>query len=746
MFMRKTIPINEGWRFEKPGEAKAQTVDLPHTWNNMDGQDGGSDYFRGACRYERKLPAIERNGTDRVYLEIPAAGLNAEVLVNGKTAVSHEGGFSLFRTDISSLLTGDDTVTIIADNAERKHVYPQFADFTFCGGLYRGVNLTVVPQSHISLDDFGGSGVKITPTLNAGMTEAEVEVCVQITSAASRQKLQVELLDAAGRVAAEAAANAAESVSLRLTLKQPHLWDGVNDPYLYTARVSLAEEETLDRVEIPFGVRSFSVDPQKGFFLNGRPYPLHGVSRHQDRLDKGWAISKADHDEDMALIREVGANTVRLAHYQHDSYFYDLCDRCGMIVWAEIPYISRHVPEGRANTVSQMTELIKQNWNHASIVCWGVSNEITLNGVTEDLLENHVLLNDLCHELDPSRLTTMACLTMLETDSPLLAITDILSYNHYFGWYGGSVEDNAPWLDAFHEKHPDTCLGLSEYGAEGILRWHSDQPKAGDYSEEYQAFYHQRMLETFAARPYLWSTHVWNMFDFASDMRDEGGVKGRNNKGLVTYDRKIRKDSFYLYKAWWSKEPFVHIAGKRFTERCGAYMTIQVYSNQPRVELYAGTRLLEKQEGEHVFTFQVPLKRFGKSKLRAVAGTSEDRAEFVRIKKPKPEYSMETAPGVASNWFDKEGKPFELKFPEGYFSIRDTIGDIMQTEEGRELLEPMIQQAMSQFGGASFKMTDQMRNMMKGFSLERMLKQAGGKVDAAMVVQLNQALNKIKKP
>ena len=747
MLMRKTIPINEGWRFEKPGEAQAQTVDLPHTWNNLDGQDGGSDYFRGACRYERKLPAIERGETDRVYVEIPAAGLNAEVSVNGTAAVTHEGGFSQFRADVTDLLTGDDTIAVIADNAERKNVYPQFADFTFGGGLYRGVNLVVVPKSHISLDDFGGSGVKVTPALNERMTEAETEVCAQITNAEPGQTLRVELLDADGRVAASAAADAAAEVSLRLTLKAPHLWDGVNDPYLYTARISLSGEKELDRIEIPFGVRSFSVDPQKGFFLNGRSYPLHGVSRHQDRLDKGWAISKADHEEDMALIREVGANTIRLAHYQHDAYFYDLCDRYGMIVWAEIPYISRHVPEGRANTVSQMTELVKQNWNHPSIVCWGLSNEITLNGVSDDLLENHYLLNDLCHRLDSSRLTTLACLTMLETDSPLLAIPDILSYNHYFGWYGGSVESNGPWLDAFHEKHPDICLGLSEYGAEAILRWHSDHPKAGDYSEEYQAYYHRRMLETFDARPYLWSTHVWNMFDFAADMRDEGGVKGRNNKGLVTYDRKIKKDSFYLYKAWWSKEPFVHIAGKRFAERAGESMTIEVYSNQPHVELYAGEELLEKQDGTHVFTFKVPLERPGKIKLHAVADACGDRAEFVKVEKPNPEYSMDTAPGVATNWFDKEGKPCELEFPEGYYSIRDTIGDIMQSEEGRRLLEPMIRQAMSQHGGggAAFKMTDQMREMMNGFSLERMLKQAGKRFDASMVVQLNQALNKIRK-
>ncbi|NLI54337.1 MAG: glycoside hydrolase family 2 protein [Clostridiales bacterium] len=745
--MRKTISINDNWQFTKTETAKPEQVTLPHTWNALDGQDGGSDYYRGACRYERTLPNIAREATDRVYLEIPAAGLNAEVLVNGVSAAKHEGGFSKFRADITSLLHGGDTLTILADNAERPHVYPQFADFTFFGGLYRGVSLVVAPESRISLDDFGDSGVKITPALDEQRTRAEVTADVLLTNVRSGQRVRVELLTADGAVAASAESEAVEAASLRMALEHPHLWDGLDDPYLYTARVSLLENgAALDRIEVSFGVRSFRIDPGKGFFLNGRSYPLHGVSRHQDRENKGWAISRADHEEDMALIREVGANTIRLAHYQHDDYFYDLCDKYGMIVWAEIPYISRHMPEGRANTVSQMTELVRQNWNHPSIVCWGLSNEITINGVTDDLLENHRILNELCHTLDASRLTTMACVSMLETDSPLLHVSDILSYNHYFGWYGASVGDNGPWLDAFHRQHPSIPLGLSEYGAEAVLRWHSDQPKMGDYSEEYQAYYHRRMLETFDERPYLWSTHVWNMFDFASDMRDEGGVKGRNNKGLVTFDRKTKKDSFYLYKAWWAKEPFVHIAEKRFSDRAGESMTLLVYSNQSHVDLYLGGRLLARQDGAHVFSFSVPLRRIGKTRLRAVAWACADEAAFRRVRKPNPEYCQDTAAGAGVNWFDSEGNPCELDYPEGYFSIRDSIGDIMQTDAGRALMEPMLQKALSEFGGKDFAPSEQMQKMMSGFSLERMIKLAGKQFDPAKTVELNRALNRIKKP
>jgi beta-galactosidase len=392
-----------------------------------------------------------------------------------------------------------------------------------------------------------------------------------------------------------------------------------------------------------------------------------------------------------------------------------------------------------------MTELVKQNWNHPSIVCWGLSNEITISGVDDDLMENHRVLNELCHKLDASRLTTIACVSMLETDSPLLGIPDILSYNHYFGWYGASVEDNGPWLDEFHLTNPNIALGLSEYGAEAVLRWHSDQPKMGDYSEEYQAYYHRRMLETFDTRPYLWSTHVWNMFDFASDMRDEGGVKGRNNKGLVTFDRKTKKDSYFVYKAWWSKEPFVHIAGRRFFHRAGETMTLTVYSNQPRVDLYLGGKLLAQQEGNRIFTFNVPLRKLGKTRLNAVAGACVDKAAFRHVKKPNREYSMETSASAGTNWFDSAGKSVELEYPEGYFSIRDSIGDITQTEAGRALMEPILQKAMSEFGGTDFKPNKQMQKMLGGFSLERLIKMAGKNLDPAMVVELNKALNKVKK-
>lgn len=745
--MRMTYDLNRDWTFLAPGAKKPKRVRLPHTWNNLDGQDGGNDYLRGTARYERALPSTIPADCKRVFLEVPAAAMSAEVFLNGEFLARHEGGFSTFRTELTGRLTGRDILTLLVDNGENERVYPQFADFTFFGGLYRGASLIAVAESHISLADDGSEGLHATPSLSEDSARASVAVEVLITNPKQNQRVLLTLLEESGAVVARGEAAAAERVSLSLELENPRLWEGLANPYLYTVCAELADGgEVLDAVQTRVGIRRFAIDPERGFFLNGKPYPLRGVARHQDRLNKGWAITQEDQREDIAMIREMGANTIRLAHYQHSQYFLDRCDRAGMVVWAEIPYISRHMPLGRENTIRQMTELVKQNWNHPSIACWGISNEITIGGESEDLLENHRALNALCHQLDPARPTAMACLSMLETDSPLLKIPDILSYNHYFGWYGADVEDNAPWLDAFHKAHPQTCLGLSEYGAEGILCWHTDAPKMGDYSEEYQAYYHERMLRVISERPYLWSTHVWNMFDFASDIREEGGVRGRNNKGLVTYDRGTRKDSFYLYKAWWSSEPFVHIAGKRYIDRTGETARVTVYSNQPRVELYVGGHFANSIEADKVFVFDVPLKKHGKTRIRVCAGNCEDKAAFRRVNMPNPAYSLDTAPGAVSSWADKDGKTVSLAYLEGYFSIRDKIGDIMATEQGRALLEAMIESAMSGLGGRGFTLNEQMRKMAYGLSVERAIKMAGKHMESAELLALNEALNKIKKP
>ncbi|MDE5604775.1 MAG: glycoside hydrolase family 2 protein [Eubacterium sp.] len=744
--MRKVQAINGGWAFHKgdtkrhkiPKKVKKgwEAVELPHTWNALDGQDGGFDYYRGACWYFKELDIFPKNN-EEIYLEIPAASLTAEVYINGNAVCTHKGGFSTFRVNITPYLNPKKAtkIAICVSNSENKEVYPQTADFTFFGGLYRGVNLISVDKAHFDLDYEGGCGVSVTPELNEdGSADIDIEAFVK-NAEGCRIQYRVENAVVDGEKAT-------------LHIENPHLWNGRMDPYLYTLDAQIVKNNiVIDNVSVKFGIRSFHIDAEKGFFLNGKPYPLHGVSRHQDRQDMGWAITEKEHKEDMELIAELGANTIRLAHYQHNQYFYDLCDEYGMIVWAEIPFISAfmNTPEAKENTLSQMKELIIQNYNHPSIICWGIANEITIGGEDPALVDNLNALNDLCHQLDSTRPTTMAQLTMVEMNSPLNKITDILSYNHYFGWYMGSVEDNAVWIDKFHQLNPTICLGISEYGSEGILKYHNDNPQMQDYSEEYQAYYHEEMLKTFAERPYLWSTHVWNMFDFASDMRDEGGVKGRNNKGLVTFDRKIKKDSFFVYKAYWSDEKFVHLCGSRYVNRPTEKTDIKVYSNCDEITLYVNGEEKAKESCDKIVVFKDVELTDGENTIKAVCGELADEMIINRVSEPDESYVLKIseAGNSGTNWFDTlEADSEELQFPEGYFSIKDKLGEIMKNPEGEKFINEMVEKITTEMG---MNISKGMMNMAKGFTIEKVFDMAGSRVPAKVKPWVNNKLNQIKK-
>ena len=638
--MREITKIMKGWEFTGP-DGTTTTVDLPHTWNARDGQDGGNDYWRGTCIYRTRFAAPKFDtAAQQVWIQFDGVNASAHVLLNGSPVCNHDGGYSTFRANITELLQSENELTVEVDNSKNDRVYPQKADFTFYGGIYRDVSLMVVSKNHFTLDYFGGPGIRITPTVQGA------DASVQVTTWHDGEgEVSIELLDAAGNTVA-----AGKGPDINLTIFNAHLWNGIKDPYLYSCKASLVvngkvEDETTTR----FGVRSFKVDPKKGFFLNGKSYPLHGVSRHQDRKGLGNAITREMHDEDMALIKEVGANTIRLAHYQHDQYFYDLCDEVGMVVWAEIPYISEHMPNGRENTISQMKELIIQNYNHPCIVCWGVSNEITISTKDKkDMLDNHRQLNDLCHEMDKTRLTTLACYAMCGPFNRSAHITDMVSWNLYLGWYVPGFILNDLWMGFFHFCFPNRPFGYSEYGAEGMPNLHSAHPHRGDHTEEYQAKYHEYMLRCFKRHPWMWATHVWNMFDFAADARDQGGEPGMNHKGLVTFDRKTKKDSFYLYKAWWSDEAFVHICSKRFVERTGSTATVKVYSNQSTVALYVNGSKVGEQTGEHVFTFKVPLN--GELRIQAVAGDRTDESVIRHVDTPNPEYKLHKTKSKSANW------------------------------------------------------------------------------------------------
>ena len=636
--MSKAILLNTGWTFTKEGHD--EPVTLPHTWNAVDGQDGGNDYYRGTCSYTRNLEKPELSDGDRAVLQFDGVAMTAVVSLNGEKVAEHKGGYSTFRVDITNALhDGANELIVSVDNSDNDTVYPQKADFTFYGGIYRDVTLHVVPAAHFALAENGAVPVKVTPAVT-DLAERRCEVTVEAFVVGAQS---VNFTLDGQQTSAAVKDGTARAV---FTLEHARLWDGLDDPYLYTvtARLDNGETETAR-----FGCRKFEIDPQKGFILNGRPYPLRGVSRHQDRKGAGVAITKEMMEEDMALILEMGANTIRLAHYQHAQAFYDLCDEKGLVIWAEIPYITMHMTNGRANTLTQMEELIRQNYNHPCIAVWGLSNEITAaSAVNEDLLENHRLLNELAHKLDPTRKTTMANVFMLGIDSPILEIPDVNSYNLYFGWYLGELEQNDEFFDKYHADYPDRCIGFSEYGADANPQYQSSHPEKGDYTESYQCIYHEHIAKMIADRPWLWATHVWNMFDFAADARDQGGEPGMNHKGLVTFDRKTKKDSFYLYKAWWSEENFVHICSKRFTDRTESEIEVKVYSNQKQVSLYVNGEKLAEQEGEHIFKFRVKLN--GETKVQAVAGDSIDDAVFRKVDAPNPDYKLTKKKSTSANW------------------------------------------------------------------------------------------------
>lgn len=744
--MREIFDFNTKWAFTKDAETVPVTmpdkwywVNLPHTWNAIDGQDGGGDYYRGTCYYAKELDKSELPENAQYYLEIQGANASAHVYLNGKKLAHHDGGYSTWRVNITDALDTHNLFVIEVNNGVNDNVYPQNADFTFYGGIYRKVSIISVDDSHFDLDYYGGPGIQVTPEICD--TDAKVDIEVFVTNPKEGQSLCYKIKDRDGIVVAEGK-QAVDKTKVTLEIPGVHLWNGIKSPYLYTAEVTLQEDtQELDRITARFGCRTFEIDAEKGFILNGESYPLRGVSRHQDRWGIGNALCEKHHKEDMDLICELGATSVRLAHYQHDQYFYDLCDERGIVVWAEIPYISSHMPQGRKNTIFQMKELVIQNYNHPSIVVWGLSNEITMKGqFHEDLLENHKILNDLVHKLDKTRLTTIAAVSMCDIHDPYIQIPDVVSYNHYFGWYGGDTAMNGPWFDQFHKEFPDIPIGVSEYGCEA-LNWHTSNPQQGDYTEEYQAYYHEELIKQLYTRDYLWSTYVWNMFDFGADARNEGGENGQNHKGLVTFDRKYKKDAFYAYKAWLSDEAFVHICGKRYIDRVEEVTKVTVYSNLPEVELFANGKSLGKQKSKnHFFYFQVPNE--GKTNLKAVAGVCQDESLIRKVDEFNMDYRLKEK-GAVLNWFD-------ITERDGYYSLNDKLEDIMKSNEGKNLFLYLMKN-MGEGSMASMIPLDQLDSMMQlmgSFTMIRMLNTFGAtgtSLTKEELLEINEKLNHIKK-
>lgn len=770
--MRKVINLNQAWKFSKQdvedgnhiscNDTTWNLISIPHTWNAIDGANG-NEFHRGACWYRKIVSLPEEEKGNRVFIEFQGANSVTDVFLNGKHIGQHRGGYSTFRFDLTELFVfGESNVLAVkVDNSAFEDVYPLRADFTFYGGIYRDVNIIVVNPVHVDLLDHGSSGVYVVQE-EVSDDLAKLRLRTRITNdltESSKVRLWVDLFDQAGEKVGYRAAEVnieggeTKSVDLVMTIKEPNLWDGLKNPHMYEARVSLQRHnDTLDEVLIPFGVRYFHVDPKQGLFLNGKNVRLNGVARHQDRKDMGWAITHQEHEEDIELIKEIGATSIRLAHYQHDQYFYDLCDREGMVVWAEIPFITQMSQTDLTgeNAKSQMVELIRQNFNHPSILFWGIQNEIQIGGKNEEAVRQVVReLNELTKKEDPTRLTTMANVFMVDDTDEYNYMTDIIGYNKYYGWYNGKAEDFAPWLDRFHETNPNTSLCISEYGAEGIIEYHSNDPKVKDYTEEYHAIYHEKVWKIFAERPYLWATYVWNMFDFGANVRDEGGVKGRNNKGLVAYDRKVKKDAFFMYKAHWTNDPFVHITGKRYVERANEKTNLKVYTNCEEVTLFVnGEKIVTQSGADKIVVFKDVILTDGQNHIEVIAKDGErtfhDQAWFEKVAVANPSYKapVEDTNGMVANWFDvpelDEEEPLEdVVITDDVYSSRDTLHDLIANEETKASVLNIL--------GDITKLP--MYGMMEGFKLDVLASMDSESVlfNERKIKRLNRELVKIKK-
>ena len=605
---RQDILLNNDWNFRFSHQVQKGTevrVDLPHTWNAQDALSGKIDYKRGIGNYEKNLFIRSERKGKRLFIRFEGVNNIADVFVNRRHIGEHRGGYGAFIFEITGKVEygKENSILVRVNNGEQLDIMPLVGDFNFYGGIYRDVHLLITDETCISPLNYASPGVRLIQD-SVSHKYAKVRAVVDLSNGDSGNReveLNVRLLDGQrvvkeGTKKVNLSGNAAMQQEFTFEIDQPHLWNGRQDPFLYQAEVTLSRNgQMVDRVTQPLGLRFYRIDPDKGFFLNGKHLPLQGVCRHQDRSEVGNALRPQHHEEDAALMLEMGVNAVRLAHYPQATYFYDLMDKNGIIVWAEIPFVGPggyndkgfvDLPAFRANGKEQLKELIRQHYNHPSICVWGLFNELTELG--DNPVEYIKELNVLAHQEDPTRLTTSASNQM----GDLNFITDAIAWNRYDGWYGGTPADLGKWLDRMHKDHPEICIAISEYGAGASIYHQQDSlvktvPTSWWHPENWQTYYHIENWKTISSRPYVWGSFVWNMFDFGAAHRTEGDRPGINDKGLVTFDRKVRKDAFYFYKANWNgEEPMLYLTGKRNTARTQRLQTIIAFTNQSGAELF----------------------------------------------------------------------------------------------------------------------------------------------------------------
>lgn len=758
------IELKDEWFFTKennPCYSREKMIDgevlsLPHTWNGADGQCGGKGCYRGACWYQRNLFVDSETLDKNIFMEIGAASLVSAVYINGMLAVESRCGYAMFRANITPFLRiGGNLISIMVDNSHHEDVYPLMADFTFYGGLYRYVKLIQAESLHFDLLDKGRDGIYLTQT-KTGVCTFELKIngtVVNESSETKEAKLMLALLDQEKNKVTDQVipVKCDDRFEFEITkeIQDVIVWQGIENPYLYTLKAELLfEDKVLDEREIKIGFRHIEISSEHGMLLNGEPIKLNGVSRHQDFAGIGNALDKEHMELDIALIKEVGANSIRLSHYQQDDYFYSLCDQEGFLVWAEIPFISVPAVKDKSNQNAkvQLERLIKQVYNHSSVYCWGVQNEITIAAENEAIYSLVRELAALAKELDPGRLNAQANMYSVADQSPLNEMTDIIGYNLYYGWYYKEIKDLGIRLDEFHAARPELPVVVSEYGVDTNPKIHSYHPAIKDYSEEYQLLFHDNAIRSINERRFVLGGYQWNMFDFGSHARNEGGDTGKNLKGLITIDRKIKKDAFYLYKANWSNIPFVHLAGKRFVNRHEALNEVVVLSNLEKVVLYH----FDECVGEIISS--APLKRFsdiplipGDNLIKAMGydklgnvfvdemvlryGEMMDKSYVLEKREEKKH---------VTNWFEKFdlSNVEEVILKDGYYSTFDTIKDLFDNEEAKAVFEKY-------FGNTAE--SPRFQSMMEITTIEGMSKVSFFGIPKELLPVINKDLNRIPK-
>jgi beta-galactosidase len=646
--LRQRADLNTGWKFDRADVAGAQapafndaswpTVNTPHTWNAVDGSDGGGNYYRGVGWYRRHYTVPAGYAGKQLYLQFAGANQVADVYVNGTLLGEHRGGYARFRFNATAALKvgQDNVIAVKVTNADDDAIAPQSADYSFDGGIYRNVSLYAVDPLQIRMLDYAGPGIYLRQR-SVTSASATVDVTSKLFNnldAAKTISVRAVVTDATGTVVADQTrtgvaigAHAETDLTQTVTIASPHRWDGTADPYEYSATVEMTDSaagRVTDAVTEPLGLRSYAIDANTGFSLNGHHLDLHGVDLHQDRAGVGWAETDADHTQDFDLIDEIGATAVRMAHYQHDQKDYHLADQRGQVVWAEIPLVNDTTASAAftANAEQQLRELIRQNYNHPSIVFWGIGNEQRV----DDTATNNLLadLAGVVNSEDPDRISTYASCCVSDT-SAVATHAETTAYNKYYGWYTGTTSGLGPNLDSLHAALPGRPIAVSEYGAGANTTQHALNPAQPSttgavHPEEYQALLHESSWKQLQARPYVWGKFVWNMFDFASDSRNEGGLPGINDKGLVTRDRAVRKDAFYWYKVNWNPAPTVYLTSRRWTRRTTAATQVKVYSNAAGVTLTLnGTSLGARTSTDHIFTWTSVTLRPGANTVTASA-------------------------------------------------------------------------------------------------------------------------------